>query len=44
MTPTHNYSAYFQAQLRYKPRETPKPTLEKAKVTIRYKRTWITEQ
>jgi hypothetical protein len=44
MTPSNNYSAYFQARLPVTPPKTVKPAKEKSQVVIRYKRTWTQEQ
>jgi len=46
MTPSSNYSAYFQAQLQVAPQKTVQPAAakEKSKVVIRYKRNWTKEQ
>jgi len=44
MTPSSNYSAYFQAQLQVAPPKTAQPAKEKSKVVIRYKRNWTKEQ
>jgi hypothetical protein len=44
MTPSDNYSAYFQAQLQVIPQKIVQPVKEKSKVVIRYKRNWTKEQ
>jgi len=44
MTPSSNYSAYFQAQLQVIPQKIVQPAKEKSKVVIRYKRHWTKEQ
>lgn len=44
MTPSANYSAYFQAQLQVTPKKIAQPVKEKSKVVIRYKRSWTKEQ
>jgi hypothetical protein len=44
MTPSSNYSAYFQAQLQVIPPKIVQPAKEKSKVVIRYKRNWTKEQ
>jgi len=44
MTPSSNYSAYFQAQLQVIPPKIVQPTKEKSEVVIRYKRNWTKEQ
>jgi len=44
MTPSSNYSAYFQAQLQVIPQKIVQPAKEKSKVVIRYKRNWTKEQ
>ena len=44
MTPSSNYSAYFQSQLRVIPQKIVQPAKEKSKVVIRYKRNWTKEQ
>jgi hypothetical protein len=45
MTPSSNYSAYFQAQLQViPPKIVHQPAKEKSKVVIRYKRNWTKEQ
>jgi len=44
MTPSSNYSAYFQAQLQVAPPKTAQPAKERSKVVIRYKRNWTKEQ
>jgi len=44
MTPSSNYSAYFQAQLQVIPTKIVQPAKEKSKVVIRYKRNWTKEQ
>ena len=44
MTPSSNYSAYFQAQLQVIPQKIIQPAKEKSKVVIRYKRNWTKEQ
>jgi hypothetical protein len=45
MTPSANYSAYFQAQLQVTPKKIVQPVVkEKSKVVIRYKRNWTKEQ
>ena len=43
MTPSSNYSAYFQAQLQVIPQKIDKPAKEKSQVVIRYKRNWTKE-
>jgi hypothetical protein len=43
MTPSNNYSAYFQAQLQVNPKKVVQPVKEKSKVVIRYKRNWTKE-
>jgi hypothetical protein len=44
MTPSSNYSAYFQAQLQVIPQKIAQPAKDKSKVVIRYKRNWTKEQ
>lgn len=44
MTPSANYSAYFQAQLQVTPPKKVQPVKDKSKVVIRYKRSWTKEQ
>jgi hypothetical protein len=44
MSPSSNYSAYFQAQLQDIPSKKVQPAKEKSKVVIRYKRNWSQEQ
>jgi hypothetical protein len=44
MTPSNNYSAYFQARLQVTPPKSVKPTQEKSQVVIRYKRNWTRPQ
>jgi hypothetical protein len=44
MTPSSNYSAYFQAQLQVTQPKIIKPAKEKSEVVIRYKRNWTKEQ
>jgi hypothetical protein len=44
MTPSSNYSAYFQAKLQVTPKKVVNPAKEKSEVVIRYKRNWTKEQ